>query len=515
MATSPITNVFVIMLENHSFDHLLGFSGITGTDAVTGQPTSINGLSNQSNSYNGQTCTVSQPAVDPMVVDPGHEFLDVLMQLCGTGATYPWAGNYPPICTNANPPVCNSGFLADWLTSPSSGEGNPPPGHACDIMTACSPAQTPVLNFLATEFAVCDSWFSSMPGPTWPNRFFAHGASSSGLDHSPSTDEIATWETVAGFKFPNGSIFDAINGLSDGSFRLYFNSVYGSTFPFKTWLPGVPLGNLPTVAALHNISLTQVVPFSVFPQDLANGYPYMYTYIEASYGAVAAGTYVGGNSDHPIDTVANGEAFLSTFYNTLRASSIWDTSLLIITWDEHGGYYDHVPPPAAVPPGDTTPSHSNSYYEYGFTFAQYGVRVPAVVVSPLIPQNLIDHRTYDHSSIPAAVESIFGLSALTKRDAAANDPSKLASLTTARSTPATTPNPPASAPAPAGAAATRPLNESIQNGDLPGFLYIAMREHARVTSESEAKARIATVRTRQDAINYLNEVTEKVKLARG
>jgi phospholipase C len=83
----PITNVFVLMLENRSFDHMLGFSGITGTDAVTGQPTTANGLTGtETNSYRGQTYQVMQPADDTMPVDPGHEFFDVLEELCGTNA---------------------------------------------------------------------------------------------------------------------------------------------------------------------------------------------------------------------------------------------------------------------------------------------------------------------------------------------------------------------------------------------------------------------------------------------
>src|ERR1700675_3890924 len=105
---ADIKNVFVLMLENRSFDHMLGFSGITGTDAATGAQTPINGLDGtQSNDYQGQTYTVGQPALDSMPVDPGHEFVDVLMQLCGPGATYAPGGAYPPIN--------NSGFVADYV----------------------------------------------------------------------------------------------------------------------------------------------------------------------------------------------------------------------------------------------------------------------------------------------------------------------------------------------------------------------------------------------------------------
>jgi phospholipase C len=102
----------------------------------------------------------------------------------------------------------------------------------------------------------------------------------------------------------------------------------------------------------------------------------------------------------------------------IRNSPVWDTSLLIITYDEHGGFYDSVAPPAALPPNDGSPS---TYNQWGFAFAQLGVRVPAVVVSPWIAPHTVDHTVYDHSSVPATIERLFGLPPLTARDAAAND----------------------------------------------------------------------------------------------
>src|SRR6476646_674252 len=138
-------HVFVLMLENRSFDHMLGFSGITGTDAATGQPTNIDGLTGaESNSFGGQNYGVRQPAGFAAPRDPDHEFPQVLMQLCGQGATYPAGGPYPPIA--------NSGFAASY----AAGGGQAEPG---EIMRCFSPSQLPVLNALAKEFAVCDHWY--------------------------------------------------------------------------------------------------------------------------------------------------------------------------------------------------------------------------------------------------------------------------------------------------------------------------------------------------------------------
>ncbi len=106
MAT--IEHVFVLMLENRSFDHMLGFSGLTGTDAATGKPTTINGVpAGASNDWHNFTYPAASPAVDPMKVDPYHEFTDVVEQLCGQGIQYPKGGPYPPIT--------NSGFVANFV----------------------------------------------------------------------------------------------------------------------------------------------------------------------------------------------------------------------------------------------------------------------------------------------------------------------------------------------------------------------------------------------------------------
>jgi phospholipase C len=213
-----IQHIFVLILENRSFDHMLGFSGITGADAASGRLTAINGLtlattsllqlarscqtnavsgvvqrrgeewppppaisvrsllgSSVSNTFNGQKFTVTQPADYAMPVDPGHEFPEVVEQLSGPGVNYQSGSAYPPIF--------NTGFVSSYVKS--GGQSNPG-----EIMKCYSPSQLPVLNALAQEFVICDNWFASIPGPTWPNRFFAHAASSGGLDHSPSGTEI-------------------------------------------------------------------------------------------------------------------------------------------------------------------------------------------------------------------------------------------------------------------------------------------------------------------------------------
>ncbi|MBV8751381.1 MAG: alkaline phosphatase family protein [Hyphomicrobiales bacterium] len=475
---AAVSNIFVLMLENRSFDHMLGFSGISGTDAVSGRERRVNGLNgSESNSYQGKSFAVTQPADATMAVDPGHEFTDTLEQLCGPNATYPAGGNYPVIN--------NSGFVSDYGSHASNKFG--------DVMKCFSPGQLPVLNALATSFALCDGWFASMPGPTFPNRFFACAASSGGLDHSPTTGEILTWETIAGFQFLHGSIFDALAQKFAMGWRIYA----GDSFPMA--------------AALKGIHHAAVVNFSAFARDIANpDYPWPYTWIEPNYGDVAGGTYKGGNSQHPLDGVTQGEALIKATYEAIRNSPHWNTSLLIVTWDEHGGFYDHVQPPQAVPPGDTQPG--SKYNQYGFTFGQYGVRVPAVVVSPLIPANIIDNRLYDHASIPATVEATFGLRPLTARDAAANNVLPLLSLSRPRTDCPTALPQPVRLVAPKTRQRVPKMSDTVDSGNLPGVLLAAMRLDMALSPPSDTHAilaRIQTIQTRQQAHQYLNEVERK------
>jgi phospholipase C len=538
-----IQYVFVLMLENRSFDHMLGFSGISGVDAVSGAPTSINGLTlaasslrqlaqswqrnsvssivqrqagkwppppaisvralltaSISNVYNGQTFTVTKPADYAMPVDPCHEFPCVTWQLCGNGVSYPFAGAYPA--------VLNSGYVASYATS--GGQANPG-----EIMKCYSPAQLPVLNELARQFAICDNWHASLPGPTWPNRFFAHAASSGGLDHSPSTADMTEWETVPGegFSFPNGAIFDRLND-SQVAWRLYSGD------------------DIPIVAALKGIDLiTDIHDYGDFASDVAqSNYPASYTFIEPSYGHLT--DFTCGTSQHPLDDVTRGESLIKATYEAVRNSPLWNNSLIVITWDEHGGFFDHVAPPTAVAPGDTTPG--SKYNQYGFTFQQYGPRIAAVVISPLIPVNLVDHRVYDHASIPATLEARFGLKPMTQRDTSAQNLMSLVSLTNPRGdTPSTLP-----APAQSGVGGCDPVsfdskiaatsstlaeapvfrpNDSIEEGNLPGFVYVAMRSDLALSAPEKRLAivaRVKTIKTRAQAVEYIEEVRVKIRTAR-
>jgi len=280
------------------------------------------------------------------------------MQLCGPGAVYAPGAAYPAI---------NNSGLRRRLRGVSLAGGREGSWHlwrhhALPVAGAasgseCLGARVRRLRPLARVDAGSD-----LAEPLFRARRLIRR-----LDDSPTNEEIFAWETLRGFELKNGTVFDALAAKSATPWRIYTG------------------GDFPNVAALKGIHQPQLLPFNDFAKDVENpSYPWLYTFIEPNYGDILNGTYEGGTSQHPLDGVAHGEALIKTVYESIRKSPHWNKSLLIVTWDEHGGFYDHVAPPSAVAPGDAGPG--STYNKHGFTFEQLGVRVPAVVVSPWIPQ---------------------------------------------------------------------------------------------------------------------------------
>jgi phospholipase C len=504
-----IKHVFVLMLENRSFDHMLGFAGLSGTDAVTGQPTRADDLVNNPH-FNvdptgpGNQVLAAPPAdlkINAPDPDPGHEFKNTLMQLCGMNATY------PDLTTKKYPAINNSGFIASYRAS-----GAPSPAK---IMKCFSPEQVPVLTTLAREFALCDRWFASLPGPTWPNRFFIHAASSGGLDDSPSSFSDVTATFLHGYSFENGTIYDRLDAKG-----LKWTVFMGD--------------ELPQVFAIHGMHEARLEGhfkgFDHFEETVNDPkFSTPYVFIEPSYGNVlplTPGDFTCGNSQHPLDDVTRGEKLIKKVYETIRNSPHWNDSVLLVTYDEHGGFYDHVPPPAIVSPGDPITDDDSNHHNFDFT--QLGVRVPAVVVSPLIPRGTIDHTLYDHSSLLATLENMFTINPLTNRDGQANTFNHLLSVTTPRTdAPTRLPDPPDSGfrceddagdKLAAGSPALQISRGQAQPGPieptLRGWLHIAFLRHRQLTPipEREALARnFLKINDRRDALNYMKGVNVRIQ----
>jgi phospholipase C len=537
-AKAAITNIFVLMLENHSFDQMLGRSGLPGLRVAPG---------NASNSYDGKSYPLVSPGPWSMTTDPGHEFPDVLQQLCGADAANAYLAhcdkgtkkdpNHGVDCSRCTYPAIDlSGFVSSYATSTSEATGTPGSAHYGDVMGAFDTrTQLPVLYQLAQEFAVCDAWHSSMPGPTWPNRFFVHGGSSAGMDVSPEMNSELPWETLRGFAYENGSIYDALNAAGH-RFRLYQDKTNAFSDKPSHWWQG---GWISQVASLKGLSLADIVSLGWFEQDIralkADGSPAYadipYTFIEPNFGAsffskqhdgdvtFDGPRYLGGSSQHPEDNCYGGEALIKFVYETVfgGASPIRDTSLLIITYDEHGGFYDSATPPAATPPGDKTPAGQEYLNRYCFDFCTYGVRVPAVIVSPWIAKGKVDHTLYDHTSILATLRTKLGLGHLTQRDAKANDLWDLLSEPAPRTDIPRVLVDPARPPVPGGGggeAIEAPLADIPlpPSGNKVGFLHtllqteIALAEKSGTRSVADIVADFRAIATHGQASAYVAKI---------
>jgi phospholipase C len=504
-----IEHVFVLMLENRSFDHMLGFSSLAGADAVSGEPTTVEGLTGGETNRlpSGEEIAVSAGADFSLTADPPHNFDDVLEQLCGQGATFPDAGGrYPPITM--------SGFASRLAQSAGSGDPS-------SVMRAFRPDQLPVINALAAQFAVCDHWFSSLPGPTWPNRCFVHAASSAGLDDSPTMARSAT-ALLDGYKFVNGTIFDKLSAAG-----VPWSVAEGDALPQVLSLSGM----LEHVLEGRFFSIKD---FAARVNDPA--FADAYVFIEPHYGHVLADgrNFKCGNSQHPLDDVTRGEKLLKEVYETIRNSPHWASSLLIVLYDEHGGFYDHVVPPPAPPPGDPFSPDNN---RHGFQFDQLGVRIPALVISPYTAGGTIDHTVHDHTSVLATVERLHGLDPLTARDAGAAGLDHLFALDSARQdAPTRLPD-----PAPSGIPDCGPdLDEQLLgvlervpaelagpvDSTLVGFLQVAMARELHLAAaarrdlgsaiEQEKDRLLSTyeqIHTKFDAVKFLRDVQARYNAA--
>ncbi len=498
-----IRHVFVLVLENRSFDHLLGAStGTVDDDGRIVPGVGVDGPTDQANVHGGATFPVRAGAPFVMPADPPHEFCDVLLQLTSTAIDgnpgddrCAYSGEYPPITLG--------GFVDNYANQASLENNADALADLGAVMSCLTAEQVPVLSTLAREFAMCDQWFSSMPGPTWPNRFFLHAATSGGLDRSPTGLETARSQ-FAGYQFQNGSIFEALDRRGLG-WRVY----HGDPFPQVAALSVMDLKTMQS----HFRGVDEL------REDLADedGAP-AYVFIEPNYVLLEPPLFDFrcGNSQHPTDDVARGEALVRQVYEAVRQSPHWESSLLVITYDEHGGFYDHVVPPEAVPPGDVTDPVNNGH---GFRFDRLGVRVPAVVVSPWVPA-VVDHTRYDHSSLLSTVERLYGLPPLTARDAQANDFLHLLSAQSPRETPRTLPAPADSGFVCAGDAATEAATDAAVDDDrrpvtstLRAFVQLAAIQDARLRPEVRALTaeRTQAVRTAGQARGYLAEVAARLR----
>ena len=358
-----LKHIVVLMMENRSFDHMLG-----SLKAVNPQ---IDGVSDQlsnpdttGTAVKPQALAEFQGQLDP---DPDHHFPAVDLQIFG-GDTSP----------NRVPNM--QGFVKSYFHQ--RGDVN----HSQKIMYYFKKDDLPVLTTLALEFAVFNRWFASIPGPTICNRAFAHYGTSFGrVDMNP-------FDVIEPFK----SIYTRlIHGNPARSAKVYYYDTTSSTMEVVNLLQNQP---------------QLFGTYKQFLSDCDKGLLPDYSFVEPNYNdhTTDSGEEV-ANDQHPDHDVQAGELLIAEVYMRIKRNpQLWANTALLIVYDEHGGIYDHVVPPACTPDKFTAPANSTGT-GMEFKFDRLGVRVPAVLVSPWIPKGKVENRVFDHASIPATVAKFFAV----------------------------------------------------------------------------------------------------------
>ena len=269
-------------------------------------------------------------------------------------------------------------------------------------MDSLTPDRVPAISTLVNAFGVYDGYHASVPGPTFPNRLFMLSATSHGFGDN---DPVQT-----AFGWPQRSIFAALNATP------------GLTDPWRVYFSDVPSALL--LADARNLSDLAAGRYRFFQEsfaaDAAKGDFASFTWIEPSFLDIPG---IPATDEHPAHDVLDGERFIKEVYDAVRNSPAWNQTVLFVTYDEHGGFYDHVPPPVVgVPSPDGLPCGDCAGTPFDFT--RLGVRVPMVVASPFVPAGSVVHAAaapsaYDHASLSATLAQIFpGYPfPLTRRDA--------------------------------------------------------------------------------------------------
>ncbi len=392
---SKIEHIVVLMLENRSFDNLLGWLYDPANDAPFDKvPADFEGLSGKN---------LSNPAPDGRIVpagktddprspqpNPGEPYEDVYSQLYNVAKV-----EFKNVPSNPPQPPNMQGFIRNYA------EQKDVPADPAIIMKALTPKTIPVLSSLAHNYAVCDHWFASIPTQTFCNRSFVHAGTSSGYVNNGGGGLCFVNETQ--------TIFDLLEKAGKK-----WNVFVGG------WL--LQSFTLLTQKSMWKYALTRFAHFKDFlaAAKKKGGLPH-YSFIEPIY----FDSLIWGpeNDMHPecnpyeFDGPSNlhrGEALIATIYDAIRNSPDWESTLLIILFDEHGGCYDHVPPPSApeckvaINPQDKfIPASQPGGVD--FKFDRLGPRVPAIIISAYTPPQTRLHHVFEHTSILSTVINCFGL----------------------------------------------------------------------------------------------------------
>ncbi|MBB5471006.1 phospholipase C [Paraburkholderia sp. Clong3] len=463
-AFMSVKHIVVLMLENRSFDHMLGYlyadqgnrsPGGQPFEGLTGDETNQDSAGNRVSVF--KIAPADQNAYFMPGADPGEGYVATNMQLFGVASA------------SSSQEPGNGGFVRDYaqtLQWEARKGGSILPGTTGkNIMGIFTPDMLPVLSGLARGFAVCDHWYASAPTETMPNRAFACAATSQG--HMDDVTKTFTCPSIFGRLTDAGQSW----------------AIYGYDTPPLT------RHNFPDVT---NAPESHFGLFTDFQAASKGGTLPAFSFLEPGWSPT-------GNSQHPNYDVALGEQLIYEVYQAVSRGPNWNQTLLIVTYDEHGGCYDHVPPPSDAVPPDSLAG------EYGFDFRRFGVRIPTVLISPWIEAGTVFRvpdgaMPLDHTSILKTAQSLWGMPALTARDAAAPDVSGVFTRTAPR-----TDDPLAGVTVPTS-------GTPYPGGDAPSHLQVI---HAELVSQlpvaddyGHPHAPMPALKTSQDYTQYIRTRTE-------
>lgn len=355
-----IKRIVVVMMENRSFDNLLGYLSLppsSRTD-VQGLGRAADWQERYASVYQGhryRPFLLTDP-YQPIEADPPHERDPIALQM-----GQPANGVFPM-----------NGFVANYANA--SGATPPTPDSKPPVMGYYSAEQAPVTHFFADNFAICDRWFSALPAGTQPNRLMAmSGYTRIDVNQAPLPDQhlIYDWLTERGIRW----------------------RVYHEELPFYSlmprWIPAI-------VAGKH------FRPFERLFGDTENEPPDEFPQVVFVEPAYTDAPHIGLSSDdHAPSAIKGGQEFLLEVYRGITNDlELWSGTVMIVTYDEHGGFFDHVSPPHihTEPPQDA---------EFDRPFETLGVRVPAFVISPFVKSGSIYHGVLDHTSILKLIGTVF------------------------------------------------------------------------------------------------------------
>jgi phospholipase C len=352
---SKLQHIVVLMQENRSYDNYLG--ALRGTPRRTGSKAPA-------------TSTNPNPADPSATIARFHQTANCEV----ADLNHAWTGTHAEI---------DNGRM-DGFTAQNVVAADPTGSRTMGYYDA---TDLPFYYRLANTFGVGDRYFASVPGPTYPNRFYEMAGTSFGHIENDLPPE-GGW--------PQPTIFGRLSQAGI-SWKVYYAQFATATF-----------------FADVKAHMDQVQPIAQYFADAAAGTLPQVAFVEPTY----IGTVSQESDEHPPANIQVGQDFTANVVRALTTSRDWASSAFILTYDEHGGYYDHVAPPAAPVPDGIPPMLGPA--DVAAAFDRYGVRVPFVLVSPFSRPHFVSHRVSDHTSILALIERRFGLPPLTQRDATAN-----------------------------------------------------------------------------------------------